>query len=217
MVSSITSVSIVDDDPVAREAFSERIEEYDWTPHVLESLPRSPGEAVETLRSESDFALCDLHLQKHAFSEFNGDTLVTRAYDLRYPAILCTNIPSYGHDLSRADLRKIPVILELDEIEPDALARGVETFQLELEGKFRPERKPRRTLVRVDEIVGEGSKPFALVVVPAWHTLAKIRVYLDEFPDPIRESIGDGQRMYAKTNLGAEETQDLFFVEWETG
>lgn len=76
----------------------------------------------------------------------------------------------------------------------------------------KPSHRPWRTLIRVDD-VGES---FADLIVPAWDSQCVIRLTLADIPANVRERIDSGQkRFHAEVNIGAEDTKDLYIINWE--
>jgi hypothetical protein len=85
----------------------------------------------------------------------------------------------------------------------------------EISGTFRPDRKPWRTLIRVDDIDPEGDpRPSCYVVVPAWNATQIIQIRLDDLPLHVRPSIRSATHWHADVNIGAERAEDLYFAEW---
>ena len=70
-------------------------------------------------------------------------------------------------------------------------------------------------LVRVEDIrkVGQGAI-FIHVVVPARNSDV-VRLPSEIMPTSILEKLRPGSRLYAKVNLGADSSDELFFEEWE--
>jgi CheY-like chemotaxis protein len=211
---SFERVSIVDDDPLVREGFSEPVEDLS-VEAVLEAGPLPAlNECAEQISARSQGVLCDYHLKKKGnYAVFDGDELVANLYQRKIPAVLCTNYADFNIAELRGLRKFIPSLLKPTELNPDNLADGFAICIEEFAGAFRSYRQTIRTLVRIEEVAESGK--YFQVVVPAWNSQGLIRIYASAFPVAIRNTLAEGSRLYAKVNVGSRTPDDLFFSDWE--
>src|SRR5258708_40346305 len=88
---NIKRISIIDDEPPARESYEPTVEDMGLVP-VPENGPLGDlNTCITTVTGKADAALCDHHLKVKAYSIFNGAELVAGLYNRMFPAVLCTN------------------------------------------------------------------------------------------------------------------------------
>ena len=202
---------IVDDEPDARDAYEYAVEDMGVLPYkVADGLRDSMDAFVSTIQA-GDVVLCDFHLKKRNYAPCNGDQVLAKCFRANVPGVLCTSIAEPW--IRRDCLRYIPGIVRTGNPQPADLIGALERCLRELKGDFEPDRRPWRTLVRVDDIDHERHCFYA--VVPAWSVRTKIRVYNDNLPTTIRTLIAPDRRFFARVNTGAESARDLFFDDWE--
>ncbi len=210
---AIERVAIIDDDEQARESYRLTVEDLDLQP-VLEVGPLlDAAQFIEGVCQRSDAALCDYHLRKRNYARFDGDDLAVRCYRGAFPAVLCTSYSDFEATLLRKSRREIPVLLRPDQVNPDSLATAWERCIEEFQGKFRPDRRPWRALIRVEEVVPE--ERFFYAVVPAWNAKAKVRLMYEDLPPDRQAELAEGRRFHAQVNTGAMSHEDLYFTDWE--
>jgi hypothetical protein len=215
----IARVSIVDDDKYSRESYGLPLEEMD-----IEAIPRAGplGDAdalAASLPQESDALLCDHHLRKRNYATFNGGALVEKCYARGFPAILCTGYEKADILELRKFRRSIPVLLKPSELSPDSLLTGFDVVVRELNGTFRPERKPWRTLVRIEEVVDDPPGiETCYATIPGWRPDEVTTLRVNDLPDEVQRVIRTtgAPRLHARVNIGAETQEELFFTDWET-
>lgn len=208
----VSRVAIIDDDQHVRDVYGYTVEEADLSPVPYDQqLPAQPGQAVEAFTRNSDAALCDNRLMVSGYAKYNGTKLVQTCYERSFPAILCTSYEANA-DEWRYYLPWMPVRLKETELDPDALRSGIEICLKELTAGRREDRRPWRTLVRVEEVEARS----CFVVVPAWDTTQKVRLLLDDLPSTLASVLTEDLLCHAAVNLGAESLEDLFFMDWET-
>ncbi len=212
---TITRVAVVEDDPGARQSYGYPIEDLGVEP-VLEGGPLGDiARLVDRLVSQTDGALCDYRLRTSNYATFNGDELVARLYERKFPALLCTRFMQSDVDMIRRHRRLIPALYSPDQLDTDAIISGFKRCFMEFEGSFAPSRKPWRTLVRVEEMEPEGAKGYFYVVLPGWSLKQAVRLRLADVPTSIRSVIKPGSRLHAQVNVGAETQHELYFDAWE--
>ena len=210
---TIDSVFLIDDDPEVRRSYEYQVEDLGIKPVAVDG----PIEDLESLvgSEEADAAICDHHLTPNGYSPVNGVHIVARWYDLKFPSILCTKVDN-TIDQIRPFRRQVPVLLEdISELTPDALVKGLETCIGEFEGHFSTTRRGWRTLVRVVDVDTVSTVKVLYVVVPAWDSRRELRLLFDKLPDTVRDVVPRQERLHAVVNIGAENSNDLYFDEWE--
>jgi hypothetical protein len=111
----------------------------------------------------------------------------------------------------RQYLRRIPVLIHTDDINPDSIAKGLENCIREFNNDFLPTRRPWRTMVRVEDVDENTVPKMFFAVLPGWHSSDKIRLPLDLIPSELHNKIKPGVRFHAQVNKGAENQDDLYF------
>lgn len=202
---------IVDDEPDARDAYEYAVEDMDVLPYkVADGLRDSMDAFVSTIQA-GDVVLCDFHLKKRNYAPCNGDEVLARCFRAKVPGVLCTSIAEPW--IRRDCLRYIPGIVRTGNPQPADLIGALARCLRELNEEFEPDRRPWRSLVRVDDIDRERHCFYA--VVPAWDVRTKIRIYNDNVPANIQALIEPDRRFHALVNIGADSARDLFFDSWE--
>ena len=201
---------IVDDEPEARDAYEYVMEDMDIRPYQVTEELSDLGSFISSIAS-ADVVLCDFHLKKHSYAPYDGDKLVADFFQAGVPAALCTSIAEAP--IRRDHLRYIPGLVRTSSPKPAELLLAWERCLQELAGQLEPERRPWRTLVRVDDIDQERHCFYA--VVPSWDVRTKVRIDNDNLPHDLRDLIEPGRRFHALVNTGSDSPRDLFFDSWE--
>jgi hypothetical protein len=103
-------------------------------------------------------------------------------------------------------------LIKPSDLDPDSFVDGLSLCIDEFNGDFRQNRKPSRTLVRVEEV----EKDVVYLVVPGFSQQDVIRIRRGDLPRSIDEIVGKGRtRLHAFVNLGAETEDELFFENWD--
>lgn len=210
---TITSVAIVDDQEEARESYEDSVIDALLEP-VVEVGPL--GNLVEyraSLTGKADSLLCDYKLRVKNYAKFDGAELVAACYEQGYPAVLCTRFQDAQFEDIRAYRDRIPSLLDPDTLDSDALTQAFEAVVRELVEGPAPRRRPWRTQVHVVEV--DDALNMVFVDLPGWHSSNVIRLKSTQLPPQVRIKLRPGYRCHAQVNIGAEETHELFFKEWE--
>lgn len=211
---SIERVVVFDDNPAAREAYTYPLEELHVEPIPVEGPLESVDQVAELLPTRAGAVLCDYHLTKKNYAAFNGEEIIVRCYEKKIPAVLCTRYTDT--DRLRRHRRSIPVLMRLGDLSPETIVSGFRSCIMEFGGDFQPDRRPWRTLVRVEEVVEEGPTKSVYVVLPGWDPNKVVRLGLEDLPANIQPLAKVGKRFHAQVNVGADRDDELYFVEWET-
>ncbi len=210
---SIQRVSIVDDEEAARESCRYNIEDLKLEP-VLETQPLHDMDLfLKELPQRADAVLCDYHLRTKNYARFDGDEIVARCYQMKFPAVLCTTFTDVDVTLMRSRRRCIPVLLTPNTLNPESIALGLECCIQEFDGQFQATREPSRTLVRVDSV--EMKDRYFYVIIPGWNPRKKIRLVYEDLPNEMHALIEPGKRFHACVNVGAETHEELYLDSWE--
>ncbi len=76
-----------------------------------------------------------------------------------------------------------------------------------------PKRCLYKTFIYVTAIDSQAES-FSFVI-PGWHKNAKITLPLRDLPKKLQGLVVSGKRLYARTNLGASDVEELWFEDWE--
>lgn len=208
----IERVLIVDDNPDVRDSFAYPIEEMELEPVKLSERINSTEGFIDHL-SSADAVICDYHLKKNGFSQFDGDTLVETCFKKKVPGVLCTTFTDIDVTISRSCLRYIPSLITSISPSRDEIMDAWSICLQEMNGMFQPSRRPWRTQLRIEEV--DHNRNCVYAVVPAWDVHNKIRIDRDDIPEVINESLAEDKILHAEVNIGAENPKDLYFVSWE--
>ena len=208
---SIKRALIIDDDEESRQSYEYAIEEIGLQPYLVEGPLQDVTSFIKMVQPE-DVLVCDYHLKKHDYADYDGDQLLARCYQEGIAGALCTTFTDAT--LRRDHLRYIPGLIKTGSPAPDELISSWERCLRELDGEFEPCRRAWRTLVRVDEI--DKQRGIVYVIVPPWDVRKKVRVDVDSMPPKVRRLVEPDRRFHAFVNTGAESHEDLFFENWET-
>jgi CheY-like chemotaxis protein len=218
LVPEIQRVAVVDDDIEQAEVMSLWLEEANFQPIIIRTdRPfEQPQDVVELIRAQAEGAVCDHRLTHHRFSAFNGAELSASLYDSRIPSILTTQYVDMDVDVSIRKWRhKIPVLLSRDATDADSIRLGLLESSYEISGQVSAGRKPHKSLIRVTDLVQESEAPVLDVIIPSWNPLRAVRFPLSLIPVELQQSVSAGTRLFASVNIGAEDSQDLYFDGFE--
>lgn len=212
---TITTVGIIDDDPGARESYGWTLQDADVDP-VAVTGPLGPlGDFVEQAKQRWDAALCDHHLRIRNYSTFDGAQLSAALYEAQIPAVLCTRWEDAHLDLIRPYRDRIPVLLHLEDLNPDSFVEALELTVHEIQGDFTEQRRPWRTQVHIADVGTDEQQEFFYVDLPGWTSDAIIRLRKADLEPALVPELKIDARWHAKVNVGAEDSWELYFREWE--
>jgi len=208
---AIKTVAVLDDSEDVRAAISEKLADDDYQPVSLTGPLATLDQLVQLLPSQAQAAVCDYQLSTHGnYATFNGAQFVSRCYQQRsLPCVLRTSYVTSKAEHIRVYRRYIPALIQPSEATSDAMAHGWETCLSEWHDRYRPGRKPWRTLVRIEE--REEKEKRIYVVVPAWNPDEKICLLDSNLGSALPRAMA-GARLFAQVNIGAESQEELYFV-----
>ena len=202
-------IAVVDDIPDAREMMADTIIDAKKKPIIIDSVSNNINEFINRIRSESEGAIFDQRLKPQNFANFDGAEAVAKLYDFDFPSILVTSITNPDIDEIRPLRRKIPILIANGEPDAGLIIDGFRICVAEFKNHFIPERKPRKALIRIEEIDQDNSLSF--IVVPSWDPNLKVRLPLDILTNKINQTLEEGMRLFAEINIGASNHEELYF------
>lgn len=212
----ISKVGIVDDDTEAIQIAEVEVIDAGYAPLIIKPPIQSCFDLARELSLQVDGVICDHRLGYSGFADFYGAELVATLYDIKIPAILVTQYIEIDNDVSIRKWRhKIPVLINRGETNPQRIVTGFSECIDEFQGRLRIDRKPHRTLIRVEDESHEDNEYVLDVVVPAWNPNQAVRFPKSLIPPELSRKIRPPFRLIALVNLGARKSEDLYFRNFE--
>jgi len=211
----INKIAIIDDDPESAKFIRYELEEAGYQGDIITGFYENVNLFAQQIHDSADAAICDHKLSDGGLANFYGSELVACLYDLKTPSILISQYPDESHSTIGAYRRKIPIFLTRKEVSSMSLRNGIEYCVSELGGKIPRERKPHRTLVRIERVDKEFGQDVVEAFVVGWRPRQAVRFPASLIPEEMRETLGKGSRLVAYVNIGATKSEDLFFERFE--
>lgn len=216
---SIDRVALIDDDPEVRASYRLHVEDMDLTAEEIES-PWDIDTFINRMEAYHTGIICDYHLKSTKYSSVDGDIIAARLYQQCFPVILCSRFE--GVTASVRGLRRyIPSIMRAEELSQDSVKNAFEICIGEFSGKFRSDRKPYKTVIRIEGARAlAGEEIMFSVIIPAWDARTGIDVTVKSADNKIFDSLltkvsaGSIERVSAQVNLGADNIDDIFITDW---
>jgi FixJ family two-component response regulator len=208
-------VAIIDDDLELAKDTRYQLEEAGYQSKIFSGKYEDVNLLAQEIHNTVYAAVCDHRLSDGALANFFGSELVAHLYDLKTPAILISQYRNDSHSTIGEHRRKIPVFLTRDEANPVTLKNGIDYCSAEINGKISRERKPRRTLIRVEQVGQEFGQEVVEAFVIGWKQKQAVRFPASVIPPSIRKNLRRGTRLFAHVNTGATKADDLFFERFE--
>lgn len=221
MINKGTKIALVDDDSNAADMLSVLLEDAGLEPVVVGGSLHDVDAASALIREISSAAICDHRLRPFGMANFSGAQLVSQLYTEGFPAVLISQYLPIDHDVSIRQYReRIPVLLSRKEADPERLVQGIDICRNELEGRFIPQRKAWRNLVRIVAKDFESGEDVVDAYIPGWRHDEAVRFpasFLGDFQHLLPEEPTDNLslRFFAQVNVGAEEAHELFLTQFE--
>lgn len=213
-ITSIKKVAIVDDQPECVNVEKLVLEEAGFEPIYIEpKFAKTTDSLINKIREVAEGAICDHRLQHGGYSGFFGAEVVARLYAIKIPALLVTQYLDQDYDNTiRKWRRSVPVLIARDNIDSELVRSSLLACQREFQEGLPDSRKPRTSLVRIENIVdGPNSETFLDVILPNWNTQRAVRLPKSLLPKDLHSKVAVGARFIADVNIGAENKEDLFF------
>jgi hypothetical protein len=208
-----SAIGVVDDDSSEAELYKYQIEEIGPTPIIFVNPFSSLDDLVgKVIGAKVDAVICDHRLRPRNYANFNGAQAVARLFDSKIPALLISKYTRMDVETEIRPFRaKIPVLLPKDEVGPESLINSLIRCRSELGGAIPQSRRPRRTLVRIDEVSGG----LVVAFVPGWNPDEAVRFPVSIIPTEYQSNLKGDDRFFAHVNTDAEKADDLFFQKFE--
>ena len=206
-----TTAGIAEEARLVPSIISEADGVFHYTQQLLEIVQDSNCSAV----------ICDHRLAQTGFASFTGAEFVASLYDQGMPAVLLSTFSAIDGDTSiKLHRARIPSLIPRSDLDPRKIMVGLSLSESELAGRTSPERRPWRTLVRIEGISKEGNTPVAEAIVHTWKPDLAIRYPLALIEDSsIRQHLTKNQswpvRLFAEVNVGCDDANDLFLRSFE--
>ena len=224
-VTPFTNIAIVDDVRDSAERIADIVEEGGFVTEIISEGDGQFQESKELLDQIKDnnfsAVICDHRLSRTPFAAFTGAELLALLYQNRIPGILLSTFSSIDSDTSiRLYRDKIPSLLPRQNLEPEDIVGGLQRCLEELNGAIAPDRRTRRTMVRVVDVSQESGVQVVDAILHAWNPDEAVRFPLDliedqEIRDILLHNPKATLRLFAKVNIGCREDNGLFFKSFE--
>ena len=205
---TIKRIAIIDDKDDARDAMADSVEDAEFEPVIEIRELKSIDKNIKEIMNKADAVIFDYYLRTGNYANFNGAEVVSRLYALKFPALLITIYSKAVTDEIRIFRRNIPVLIPGLKVESNIIIEGIKKCMNEFNNVYSDDRKPYRTLIRIEEI--DKNKKIAFAVIPAWNPNLVVSIPLRLIP----ANLIRGKpiiRLFADINIAAKKYEDLFF------
>lgn len=210
----IKRVAIVNDNNAAREEMAQNLFEAGLEPIIQNARLSSIDECITNVTSKAEAAILEHHLNKGHYANFMGAEAVAQLYRQQFPSLLVTAWAEADRDNIHPFRRHIPVLIRSNQAEPETIMGGFEQCINEFKNSYSTERKPWRTLVRIEEVHRYLEKPMVYAIVPAWNPRQVVKFPLSLFPINLQPTVEPVARFLSKVNIGATHYDDLYFTDF---
>ena len=225
MIAEGARVAIVDDIVEQAETIAGIAEEARLAPAIIsetDGVFKYTNQLLKLVQdSNCSAVICDHRLSQRGFASFTGAEFVATLYDRGMPAVLLSTFTAIDGDTSiKLHRARIPSLIPRSDLDPRRIMYGLQLSQSELGGHTAPERKPWRTLVRIESIYREGETPVAEAILHTWKPDLAIRYPVELIEDlSIRQYLLNNDswpvQLFAEVNVGCDDANDLFLRSFE--
>ena len=225
MISEGSLVAVIDDIIEQAETIAGIAEEANLVPSIISERDgafQDPHQLLEFVQaSDCTAVICDHFLSHREFASFTGAEFVAIAYDKSLPAVLLSTFSAIDGETSiKLHRARIPSLITRNDLDPRKIINGLQRSARELAGDIAPERRPWRTLVRIEGVSIEGKTSFAEAIVHTWKPDLAIRYPLALIEDEhIKQHLMDNVnwpvRLIAEVNIGCDDANDLYLQSFE--
>lgn len=211
-------VAIMDDVPENRQIWSHVVSAAGYIPVLVETPLESLTMMLETISDLNVYGvLCDHRLRDHPYANFNGAEAVSALVTDKRLGILVTDFSQMDvNGTIRLHRRKIPVLIPGAEMRPSILAPSFQFCEREIRyNHIAISRKPRRSLVLVNDLVEQRQQKIVEAFVPQWNPHEAVGFPLELVPPKLQAEVRAGATLIASVNIDAESSADLFFDNFE--
>ncbi|MBB4799072.1 MULTISPECIES: hypothetical protein [Brevundimonas] len=205
-------VTVIDDDADGRDDLMDQLRDCDFEPsavigHFGQDIDRLLGEVTA---QAPDFVICDHKLQPQNMASFHGLEVVRRLVEAKTAAMLLTMYQSTDRLELRAHRHVVPIIMGRDAFDPDYLGTYANVCFREIAEDPVDERRPHRTLIRVDWI--DAATQNIDAVVTHWSPDHAVTLPRSCIQPSILPKLTPGSYLLGDVNIGAKSEDDLFFT-----
>lgn len=205
-------VTVIDDDADGRDDLMDQLRDLDFEPSAVTG---HFGKDIDRLLSEvwaqsPAFVICDHKLQPQNLASFHGLDVVRRLVEMKTAAMLLTMYQSTDRLELRAHRHAVPIIMGRDAFDPEAISSYADICFREIAADPVDERRPHRTLIRVDWIDETTGNIDAMVV--HWSPDRAVILPSTCVDEAIRSKIVPGAFLMADVNIGAQTEDELYFT-----
>jgi CheY-like chemotaxis protein len=211
---TIERVGVVDDNSDNRETISDDLRDLELDPQPFAGPFGSTEELVNSVMQGNHAVICDHHFTRN-YAPGSGAEAVAAWYQQHFPPVLVTAWSKAEIDHIRKFRRYIPVLLTPRDANPDRIIKGFELCIGEFNNKFVPSRRPRKTLITIQDVDSTQTVPDVYIVLSGWNSGEVIRIPIDTIPPEYHSVVHPSERLYAFVNIGAETQEELYFDEFE--
>lgn len=212
----LNTIAIVDDNMQNAEALSVNVETCGSKAITFVEDFSDLDALIKKVMEKSNGVLCDHRLGYGTPATFSGAKAVASWYDHQFPAILVSEYTDLDmYTTIRKYRRKIPVAIPRDTISKKNLIEGFIICLNEIKNHLPPYRKPRRALVRIVGTSVDSNIDIVEAFIPQWNLHKAVRFPLSLFGNVKKDDIKPNMLFIADINIGARDTQELFFENFE--
>ncbi|QBJ14618.1 hypothetical protein EYD00_13940 [Agrobacterium sp. 33MFTa1.1] len=210
----LSRVTVIDDDDDGREDLMDQLREFDMEPSAITG---QYGREIDRLLAEIEsqnpsFVICDHRLQPKGLASFFGVDVVKKLVERRHPAMLLTMYQSSDRLKLRESRDAVPVIIGRDAFRPELVGGYFEVCKREILADPVDERKPHRSLIRVDGLSqGVGGEQVLDAVVSSWSPDHAVPIPFSCIDPAIRDRVQVGTYLLGDVNIGSTSEDDLYF------
>jgi len=225
MISEGARVAVIDDDADYALSTAGIVEEACLIPTIISEAEagfQCPRQLLDFVQaSDCAAVVCDHRLKPKGLASFSGAEFVANAFDNRLPAVLLSTFAAVDSDTTiKLHRARIPSLIAREDLDPGKIMDGLQRSESELAGIVTPERRPWRTLVRIEDVSKQVEAPAADAIVHTWKPLEAVRFPLEVIEEKsIRQYLMNNDswpvRLFAEVNVGCDETNELFFRKFE--
>ena len=225
MISQGSQVAVIDDDADYALSTAGIVEEASLVPSIISEAEagfKRPHQLLNFVQaSDCTAVICDHRLSPKGLASFTGAEFVANAFDNSLPAVLLSTFAAIDGDTTiKLHRARIPSLITREDLDPHKIMDGLQRSESELAGNVTPERRPWRTLVRIESVSKKVEAPAADAIVHTWKPLQAVRFPLEVIEEEsIRQFLMDNDswpvRLFAEVNVGCNEANDLFFQNFE--
>jgi hypothetical protein len=160
--------------------------------------------------------VCDHTLSQYGnYSQISGAECVAALVRGKTPAVLITSFPVDDDPVLKSFNGDIPCLLDKqDAYDPLLLRNALERCRLEISGSPSLQRKPHRTLIRIEGLGTADGIDVIEAILPQWSNKILVHFPVSLLPTGLPEKLKSGLHLIANVNIGAEKARELFFKDF---